>query len=146
LAAAVGAVEALHEVITPRAYSNWEVTGAARWYPHGVAVSTDLAVASIDAGDSGADPMNTPSAYQQEFTGRSADGRQVSWYYQGLDLGLTSTQREFISTSVVVASVYGGLTALVEGGLCTISGQAPVVKPYANLTVNDYLTRQARRA
>jgi hypothetical protein len=126
-----------------RANSGWG--DYVRVYPAGSTVSSDISITPNSGGAGGSDLPTDPDALFWEFTGRSADGRRVAWYLKGLNIAKNEVQRVQQADNAAVATVVAAFGTLIVAGLCTISGESPVLKGYANEVVNDYLTRQARR-
>jgi len=145
MATAVSALDAFHSAIYTHMFNNWAALSAAEFYPGGSTISVPVALEPISAGTGGADTDVLPDAFQLEFLGRSADGRRASWYFQGAFVGMPTNQRVTLAAYPAVDAIHGGLVGLVAANLVTISGEAPILKSYANCVVNDYLTRRARR-
>lgn len=145
-AAAIGAIEAHNLELKTLGWSTWAVAGTAKWYPLGSLVSSDEVIAVPGAGTGGADPGNAvPDAQQWQVVGRSPDGRRASWFFGGLDITQRANQRTYEAESASVVTLLDSMRDLVLVGLCTISGEAPVLKAYVNEVMNDELTRKARR-
>jgi len=144
--AAIEAIDTLHGVMWDYFEANAAVTGTGVWYPSGDTVSSPVELTPQPAGSAGSTHDSNPNALQWEFLGRSADGRRVSWYWQGLAQDTNQRQRSLASFWASVAAIKAALEDAVTAGLCTISGEAPLLKGYCNQVVNDYLTHRTRRA
>lgn len=141
---ATGAVEVFHTAIQDLMGSDWGATGSAIWYPDGSTISTDVSVDPI-AGTQPGSSAGLPDSFQQQYLGRSAAGRRVSWYFQGQAVTTTASQRVFANVAAPVDEFISALADLALAGMTAIDGNAPVIKPYVNLVFNDYLTRKARQ-
>ena len=145
-AAAIDVIDTLHGVMWAYMENVAAVTGTGVWYPEGDTVSSPVEVTPQPAGSAGSAFDANPNALQWEFLGRSLDGRRVSYFFQGIAQPMNQRQRSLASFWESIANILTAFDTAVAGGLCTISGSAPVFKAYANQVVNDYLTHRTRRA
>jgi len=144
--AAEAALDAFHVTLATHCFTNWRALAAGEWYADGVNYSVPAALSPIGAGTGGTDSEALPDAFQLEFLGRDLSGHKVSWYFQGVYVGLPTNQRLYAGDYSAIGGIGTALAALIEDGLCTIDGSPPILKGYANCVINDYLTRRARRA
>jgi len=141
---AIAAVNELHATIWEYMGSDAVVTSRGDWYAIGSHVSVPVDTAPIAAGALTPADGHTPDALQWQFLGRDAAGRRASWYWQGWHLGVPSNLRLAVGDEPSVAAVTAALQYAATIGLCTIGLGAPLIKPYANVVVNDYLTHKYR--
>lgn len=77
------------------------------------------------------------------FTGRSPDGRKVRLFFYGMVYGPDSTYRVYGSEDSLLQDAINELNALTSR-VGTISGSAPIFKPYLNLRNNSYWQTELR--
>jgi hypothetical protein len=77
------------------------------------------------------------------FVGRSPDGRKLRIFFYGGKFGPDHTYRAHSSEDADIASAVAGLNALTSR-VGTISGSAPIFKPYVNIRNNSYWQTELR--
>lgn len=89
------------------------------------------------------DLNSDPSAFLQ-FGGRGADGRRVKLYLFESGFQPRADMRYEAGENADIDAVLDALNSETST-IGTISGSAPIWKPYANFGSNDYLVHKARR-
>lgn len=77
------------------------------------------------------------------FVGRSPDGRKVRLFFYGMVYNLDITYRVYGSEDSLLQDAINDLNALTSR-VGTISGSAPIFKPYLNLRNNAYWQTELR--
>jgi hypothetical protein len=134
-----------HDYIRNHFWQSWAVLSVAEYYAVNDTFSTEITITPLTTGSTSTQPSTVPDALQYEVLGRSPDSRRVKWHHQGCIAVMDAQQRLTQGMDTHADALLSAFNTLVASGVCTISGQSPIIKPYVNLVVNDYLTRKARR-
>lgn len=99
----------------------------------------------VEPGVNGTPPASAAPSQFANLVGRASDGTKVALYLFETAFTNNSAMRALSSSSAGLAAVLSLLNdeAISIG---TISGAAPVWKPYANVGQNDFITHRARRS
>lgn len=90
-------------------------------------------------------PTTDPTRFSRSmsFVGRSPDGRKLRVFFYGSIFGPDDTYRVEASLVPQLATAITGLNAL-NSRIGTISGSAPIFKPYVNIRNNAYWQTELR--
>lgn len=90
-------------------------------------------------------PLNDPARFSRSmsFTGRSPDGRKLRLFFYGIKFGPDNTYRVEATEDAALAAAITDLNALTSR-IGTISGSAPIFKPYVNIRNNAYWQTELR--
>lgn len=90
-------------------------------------------------------PSTSLGRYSRSFSfvGRSPDGRKVRLFFYGMVYGEDVTYRVYGSEDIILQQAVDGLNAL-NSRIGTISGSAPIFKPYLNIRNNAYWQTELR--
>jgi len=79
------------------------------------------------------------------FEGRSFDGRRVSWSIYAQNIGTPDTYRFNADDNANIDAAIAVLgAAAAVPSICSVSGETPIIYPYANVNFNSYWERQRR--
>ncbi len=115
---------------------------SADWAAQGSDVRNAIAwVPIVGTATPAGDPVRLSRS--MSFVGRSPDGRKVRLFFYGHYYGPDNTYRVEASLDPVLADAVADLNALTSR-VGTISGSAPIFKPYVNIRNNSYWQTELR--
>lgn len=115
---------------------------SADWAAQGSSVRNPVAWDAI-SGSGTPTTFVTRLSRSGSFVGRSPDGRKVRLFFYGMVYNLDVTYRVYASEDPLLAAAITDLHSL-SSRVGTISGSAPIFKPYLNLRNNAYWQTELR--
>jgi hypothetical protein len=115
---------------------------SADWIAQGSNVRNPISWAVI-AGTGAAPTDPVAPSRSASFVGRSPDGRKLRIFFYGMVYGPDNTYRVEASLDPDLADAINDLNALTSR-VGTISGSAPIFKPYVNIRNNAYWQTELR--
>lgn len=118
------------------------IFNSADWAAMGSNVRNPVSWATITGT---ATPLSDPARFSRSisFVGRSPDGRKLRLFFYGAKFGPDNTYRVEASEDADLAAAITDLNALTSR-VGTISGSAPIFKPYVNIRNNGYWQTELR--